>query len=75
MRTGELYILANIIVFVMITTWLNDLLGNNEVDKYQALDYNTVPHDPSFEEMKKVVGQGGQRLPISRCFTHAITVK
>ena len=59
----------------MIATWLNDLLGNNKVDKYQVLYYNTVLHDPSFEEMKKVVGRDGQRLPISRCCTYVKTMK
>ena len=46
--------------------WLNGLVGNDEVDEYQVPFYNMVPHDPSFEEMKKVVGVDGQRPPIPR---------
>ena len=36
------------------------------MDEYQVPFYNMVPHDPSFEEMKKVVGVDGQRPPIPR---------
>ena len=43
---------------------LDGLLGTDEVDEYQVPYYNMVPHDPSFEEMKKVVGVDGQRPPI-----------
>ena len=42
------------------------MVGNDEVDEYQVPYYNMVPHDPSFEEMKKVVGVDGQRPPIPR---------
>ena len=46
--------------------WLTGGVGNDEfeVDEYQVPYYNMVPHDPSFEEMKKVVGVDGQRPPI-----------
>ena len=39
-------------------------LGEGQVDEYQVPFCNMVPHDPSFEEMKKVVGVDGQRPPI-----------
>ena len=35
-----------------------------QVDEYQVPYCNMVPHDPNFEEMKKVVGVDGQRPPI-----------
>ncbi|XP_065888798.1 activin receptor type-1-like isoform X2 [Dysidea avara] len=38
--------------------------GEGQVDEYQVPFCNMVPHDPSFEEMKKVVGVDGQRPPI-----------
>ena len=34
------------------------------MDEYQVPYCNMVPHDPNFEEMKKVVGVDGQRPPI-----------
>ena len=58
LRTGEYNILMR---------WYYDIgcgLGEEQVDEYQVPFCNMVPHDPSFEEMKKVVGVDGQRPPI-----------
>ena len=46
------------------------MVGNDEVDEYQVPFYNMVPHDPSIEEMKKVVSVDGQRPPIPQRWTN-----
>ena len=51
--------MSDIIVFVVAHNMA--LLGTDEVEEYQVPYYNMVPHDPTFEEMKKVVGVDGQR--------------
>ena len=51
--------MSDIVVFVVADNMA--LLGTDEVEEYQVPYYNMVPHDPTFEEMKKVVGVDGQR--------------